>query len=67
MNWGPWAKKAANNLQTAISSVADPAPAPDPDPLERGRDPVENNNDKPKHELGPVVQEGGKQPTDSNR
>jgi hypothetical protein len=32
-NWGPWFKKAANNLQTAKGSVADP------DLLERGRDP----------------------------
>jgi hypothetical protein len=39
-NWGPWSKKAANNLQIAIGSVADPAP--DPDPLEQGtgRDPL---------------------------
>jgi hypothetical protein len=28
---------------------------------------VEDNNDKAQHVLGPVVQEGGKQPTDSNR
>jgi hypothetical protein len=37
-NWGPWSKKAANNLQIALGSDADPAPATDPDPLERGRD-----------------------------
>ncbi len=28
-------------------------------------DPVENNNNQAEHELGPVVQEGGKQPADS--